>query len=108
MAINDSRYLERTKAEVTKNTKQYQYSIKYTQPYSGAGFSWSNVKLSSTLKWFSAFTDVKMDPQVERCFVRNESRHVNVVKSTAQPSEIINIYDVRVNMYLISNLSCLR
>ena len=47
----------------------------------------------------------KMGPQVERRF---ESRNVIVVKSTAQPSEIINIlYDVRVSMHLISNLSCL-
>ena len=34
-----------------------------------------------------------MGPQVERCFVRGESP-VNVVKSTPQPSEMINIlYD---------------
>ena len=47
----------------------------------------------------------KMGPQVERRFERRESRNVIVVKSTAQPSEIINIlYDVRVSMHLISTL----
>ena len=50
----------------------------------------------------------EMGPQVERSFVRSESP-VNVDKSTAQPSKIIKIlYDVRVSMYLILNLSCLR
>ena len=44
----------------------------------------------------------KMGPQVERRFERRESRNVIVVKSTAQPSEIINILcDVRASMYLM-------
>jgi hypothetical protein len=50
----------------------------------------------------------EMGPQVERRFVRSESP-VNVDKSTAQPSKIINIlYDVRVKFDIKYKLSCLR
>ena len=62
-----------------------------------------HLEMIFSLHWWS-----EMGPQVERSFVRSESP-VNVVKSTAQPSEIINIlYDVRLSIYLISNLKLLK